>query len=110
MKVDNQAHSHLHSLSHDERLIAMELARCRSGAAGYEHWIENHCMIEDEKDATELLIADAGGLRAAQRMSFSLSWHQRHIWKCPERTLTPLLSFELDLLHHLELMDCALAV
>jgi len=81
-----QAYDHLSTLSYDERLVAMEIARCRSGAKGYWHWIDDHCVIEDE-DAIERTIKEAGGLRKAQRMGFSLSWHQRHIWKCAERTL-----------------------
>jgi len=81
-----QAYDHLLTLSYDERLIGIELARCRSGAQGYRHWLENHCYIETE-DAQVMTILSAGGLRVAQRMGFSLSWHQRHIWKCPERTL-----------------------
>jgi hypothetical protein len=35
-----------------------------------------------------MTVARAGGLREAQRMALSLSWHQREVWKCPERTLT----------------------
>ncbi len=77
---------YLHALPHEERMIGLELARCQSGPDGYWHWIENHCFIETE-DAQVMTIREAGGLRKAQRMSLSLSWHQRHIWKCPERTL-----------------------
>ena len=84
--ASKEAYSHLHTLSHEERMIGLELSRCQSGAKGYWHWIENHCVIETE-DAQVRTIKAAGGLRKAQRMAFSLSWHQRHIWECPERTL-----------------------
>jgi len=67
-------------------MIGMELARCEQGAKGYQHWLENHCVIETE-DAQVMSIRAAGGLRMGQRMALSLSWHQRYIWKCAEREL-----------------------
>ncbi len=86
MKANEQAYNFLHTLSTDERTVLLSLARAEADAGGYRWWFETFNFIETE-DAQVLSISDAGGLRKAQRMSLSLSWHQRNIWKCPERTL-----------------------
>ena len=61
-------------------------ARCRSGWKGHQHWLENYAFIEAD-DSIIKTVRQAGGLRKGQRMLLSLSYHQRKIWKCPERTI-----------------------
>jgi len=78
--------TYLNSMEYPDRMIGLNLSRAQADAAGYRDWIEDFCFIENE-DAIEMSVRSAGGLRRGQRMSLSLSWHQKHIWKCPERTM-----------------------
>lgn len=61
-------------------------ALCNQGHRGRRYWLENHAIIEDE-DGLLTTIKEAGGLRMAQLMLNSLRWHQREIWKCPDRKI-----------------------